>query len=68
MPSRMMACPMKEGLPCCSGTPDTIMECGCTRCELWQREEARDPFHSRFGYRERYSDHRRSKACGEASP
>jgi|GEM_PF-4627170 len=61
-------CPMKGGMPCCSGTPKAVRECGCTSCELWQREEARDPFHSNFGYKEHYSDYRRSKACVGASP
>lgn len=31
----LLSCPMKDGLRCCSGTPEIVCECNCRMCFRW---------------------------------
>ncbi len=40
----LLACPMKNGLCCCAGTPRIVAECRCGSCFRVRELERRDPF------------------------
>lgn len=46
----LLACPMKDGLLCCAGTPRIVAECRCTACYRWADifNNPRDAFLSRL--------------------
>lgn len=41
---KLVACPMKEGMMCCAGTPRIIAECRCGTCFRVRDLERNDPF------------------------
>jgi len=50
-------CPMKGDSDelVCSAEPNIILECRCRDCKYWKWQEATDPFHSKFRYRENHN-------------
>ena len=47
---RLVACPLKDGLACCAGTPDVVSDCRCGSCFRWREiyDNPRDAFLSRL--------------------